>query len=132
MSIDRFTRAYIVAALWSTNDESTPQGGVPLDQNYDESDLAPECLTRMVADCQDFQTANAALLKRAYAHPCYQGTAEYSPVDRAGHDFWLTRNGHGAGYWDRGLGAIGDRLSTVAEVYGDVDLYVGDDGKIYC
>ena len=22
-------------------------------------------------------------------------------VEQAGHDFWLTRNGHGTGFWDR-------------------------------
>lgn len=52
--------------------------------------------------------------------------------DRAGHDFWLTRNGHGAGFWDRGMGKLGDRLADAARAYGSVDLYVGDDKKIYC
>jgi hypothetical protein len=48
-----------------------------------------------------------------------------------GHDFWLTRNRHGAGFWDRGLGALGDRLTSAAHAYGEVDLYVGDDGRLY-
>jgi len=50
----------------------------------------------------------------------------------AGHDYWLTRNGHGAGFWD------GDwpepyaaQLDDSAHAYGTVELYVGDDGKIY-
>lgn len=30
---------------------------------------------------------------------------------QAGRDFWFTRNGHGVGFWDRGLGEIGDLLS---------------------
>jgi hypothetical protein len=50
---------------------------------------------------------------------------------QAGHDFWLTRNGHGAGFWDRGLGDIGDRLSVAARAFGEVNLYVGDDKKLY-
>ena len=29
------------------------------------------------------------------------------PLAQIGHDLWLTRNGHGAGFWDRGLGAQG-------------------------
>ena len=40
------------------------------------------------------------------------------------HDFWLTRNRHGAGFWDRGLGAIGDRLTAMSHTYGSVDLYL--------
>lgn len=51
--------------------------------------------------------------------------------EQAGHDFWLTRNRHGDGFWDRGLGERGERLSDAARVYSSVDLYVGDDGLIY-
>ena len=47
------------------------------------------------------------------------------------HDFWLTGNRHGAGFWDRGYGADGDTLTEAAHGYGDVDLYVGDDGQIH-
>lgn len=32
-----------------------------------------------------------------------------------GHDYWLTRNGHGAGFWDRGLGEVGDKLSELCK-----------------
>jgi hypothetical protein len=56
---------------------------------------------------------------------------QWSGAARAGHDFWLTRNGHGAGFWDRGLGDLGERLSKAAKVYGEVYLYPGDDGKVY-
>jgi hypothetical protein len=44
---------------------------------------------------------------------------------------WLTRNGHGTGFWDRGLGERGDALTKSAESFGDAVLYVGDDGRIY-
>jgi hypothetical protein len=52
-------------------------------------------------------------------------------AEQTGHDFWLTRNGHGAGFWDRGLGEVGDRLTSACRPYGEVDLYVGDDGDLY-
>lgn len=39
-----------------------------------------------------------------------------------GHDFALTRNGHGAGFWDRGYGPVGDRLTDAAESYGEADI----------
>jgi hypothetical protein len=58
---------------------------------------------------------------------CEQWTGE----ERAGHDFWLTRNGHGAGFWDRGLGTLGNRLSAAAKVYSGCDLFVGDDARVY-
>ena len=48
-----------------------------------------------------------------------------------GNDFWLTRNRHGAGFWDRGLEQLGDDLSFWADTFSTVDLYLGDDGLIY-
>lgn len=54
-----------------------------------------------------------------------------TPFECAGHDFWLTRNGHGAGFWDRGLGDLGTRLAMSARAYGSQTLMLGHDGKIY-
>lgn len=50
---------------------------------------------------------------------------------QVGYDFVLTRNGHGAGFWDRGLGEAGDRLTAAAHSYGESGLYVGDDGRLH-
>lgn len=50
---------------------------------------------------------------------------------QAGHDLILTANGHGTGFWDRGHGAIGERLSDAARKLGPVEAYRGDDGLIY-
>lgn len=62
--------------------------------------------------------------------------AEWDDIKRldpgqVGHDFCLTRNGHGAGFWDRGLGELGDRLTAACRPYGTQDGYVGDDGLLY-
>ncbi len=110
--MDVFTRAYIAAALWS----STDLDGTPLDSNYEPRDIAPATLAEMEEDCRDFQAAHASDLENP---------------EQDGHDFWLTRNGHGAGFWDRGYGARGDRLTDAAHVYGGVDLLPGDDGMLY-
>lgn len=45
-------------------------------------------------------------------------------LEQCGHDFILTRNGHGAGFWDRGYGAAGDRLTSAAKAYGEVHATV--------
>lgn len=121
-SLDTFTRAYIEAALWSSTDNSRPDGGDPLDKNYDIEDIAQETLAVIVRDCEDFQRKNPIIF-----------TADGYPfsVAYAGHDFWLTRNGHGAGFWDRGIGAVGEQLTQAAKAYGEFDLYIGDDGLIY-
>ena len=54
---------------------------------------------------------------------------EWKPIERAGHDFALTRNGHGTGFWDRGLGTLGDLLTERAKAFGEQNAFVDDDGK---
>jgi hypothetical protein len=124
-----FLRAYIVCALWSsTGPEEEPYACESLDDIFSADDLAPECLESMRADCDDFIASNEADL---IAYCLEMRSEQWSGEERAGHDFWLTRNGHGAGFWDRGLGDLGERLADAASVYGGVDLYPGDDGLIY-
>lgn len=113
---DIFFDCYVIAALWSSSDDD----GKPLDARFDETDIAPDTLAAMRADCDAFYDANTALMTETGASD-----------EQHGHDFWLTRCGHGAGFWDRGYGPAGDKLSDAARTFGNVDLYVGDDGKIY-
>ena len=116
--------AYMECALWSSNDESDEYGGEPMDKNYCIGDIAEETQAEMEKDCLDF-IEEVGVLYEEYVVKSRYGYEGF------GHDFWLTRNGHGAGFWDRGLGELGDMLSDAAKVYGSYDLYVGDDGKIY-
>jgi len=116
--MDAFTRSYIEAALWSSMDNADDQGGEPLDANHGPDNIAPETLCRMVGDCEAFQQANAEDIA--------------GNLEGAGHDFWLTRNHHGAGFWDGDWPElVGERLTAASHVYGSIDLYVGDDGLIY-
>jgi hypothetical protein len=120
---DQFTQGYIQCALWSSTDDA----GDPLDKNHDWTHLADETLQRMVADCAKFQADNAALLAEV-DYPRNDSTN----LAHAGHDFWLTRCGHGAGFWDGDLPEeLGQALTKASEQFGNVDLYIGDDGKIY-
>lgn len=129
MDLDLFLLGYITAALWSTNDESTPAGGEPFDTNYSRDDLAPETEKAMREDCEEFIADNAADLA-LYAER-YTLAPNYTVDECAGHDFWLTRAHHGVGFGDRGLGDLGDRLTTAAQGFGEFDLYLGDDGQIH-
>lgn len=54
-----------------------------------------------------------------------------SKAGQTGHDFVLTRNGDGAGFWDGDWGDAGDRLTEACQTYGGFNLYAGDDGKLY-
>lgn len=113
-SLDAFTRAYIETALWSSTDDD----GEPLDGLYTIDDIAQDTFTAMIGDCRRFQADNADDIA--------------SDPARAGYDFWLTRNGHGAGFWDGDWPQdAGQRLTVASHVFGPVDLHVGDDGYIY-
>lgn len=122
--ITEFLNGYVAAALWSSIDEF----GEPLDAVFSADDIAPACMDAMRASCLDFIASNSADIN-LYLGVMSDGV--HPSELQAGRDFWLTRNRHGAGFWDRGLGAIGERLSDAARIYGSVDLYVGDDGLIY-
>lgn len=117
--VDDFTAAYIECALWSSvHYEDGEDDGQPMDDLYGADDLAPVARAEIERECAEFVEFNANDLALVDA-------------DRAGHDFWLTRNGHGAGYWDRGLGDLGNRLTAACRPYGESTLYVGQDGQLY-
>lgn len=48
-----------------------------------------------------------------------------------GHNFALSRNRHGAGFFDRGLGSLGDKLQKLADSFGTCELFLQDD-EIFC
>lgn len=134
-ALDDFTRHYLIAALWAETDEE----GEPLDTGRDLSDIADETIDKAVRDCAEFQRLAAPLLARAYEFYRDSGMAAHPDAGSAeacaGHDFLLTRNRHGVGFWDRGMpDDLGHRLTSLIcdeRFFPEVTFYVGDDGKIY-
>lgn len=128
-----FYRSYVGTALWSTNDESDDCGGEPLENNYDESDLSEALRAAMKADCARFYAANSEHIHCDGAPLAndMDGPIGAREAAMAGHDFWLTRVGHGAGFWDGDWpDDIGDILTEASKAFGDVYLYVSDNGEI--
>lgn len=138
LTLDDFTRGYIECALWSSAACGSPQEDAadPADADgqrrgtFDQSfqdcgidELSPALLAHVIADCVQFQDENSAKLALAYTR--YSYSPEWSPESQAGHDFWLTRNGHGTGFWDRGLGLVGADLANVARAWG-VEDWIAD------
>ena len=106
---------YERCALWSSIDEE----GVPLDdERYEYAQWSEAQHRQNLADVSDFLTSNIEHV-RAYI--------EVLGVDfgQVGHDFWLTRNRHGAGFWDRGAaGPAVDALVESSDAWGGVDLFI--------
>ena len=121
-----FIRGYITAALWSSCD-THPETGE--NTQLDTCEWGTGERTKRAQECEDFITYASDLLLQ-YAERASAGT-EFTTWELAGHDFWLTRNGHGAGFWDRGLDQLGDDLTKATKTFGQIDLYLGDDGLVY-
>jgi len=123
---DNFVNSYIKTALYSSNDESDDSGRNPLDDNYCRSDIAEESITEMIYDCRKFLEQYGHMIT---PENCLNGEC----FEHAGRDFWYTRNHHGAGFWDGDWADdVEDLLTKASQTFGGCDLYIGDDGKIYC
>ena len=77
------------------------------EQDYWPDSLSAKYIDEYRSECVDFIFANLEDLLTLTATP-----------SSLGGDFYLTRNRHGAGYWDRGYGTIGKRLTDASQVYG--------------
>ena len=127
--LDNFTKAFLHCGLATENDDRDEAGGEPLDQKYEVANIALSSMEEMIKECAIFQRNHATVLAKAYE--IYKAEPGGSVEGSAGHDFMLTLNGHGAGFWDRGLGEVGDRLTKAAKDVGECNLYVGDDSRIH-
>lgn len=117
--MNNFLYGYIEAAMWASNatDDTTGEEYESL-ESFAVEDLDSESLERMKADCEKFQAENKKLL---------EGLDEVE----AGRDFFFTRCGHGVGYWDRGLGEVGKKLTKACEPWGSIYFWV-ENGKVFC
>lgn len=106
---------YLIACLWS----STDSNDIPLDDQYSIDDISSESKSKAVADITKFLTLAG------------EATDDISS-ESIGHDFWLTRCGHGAGFWDRGYTEVIElKLMQAVENFPNVDAVIGDDNLIY-
>ena len=96
-----FINAYIEAIDFTEcGDSDQPEHGAELDETF---------MRESIIDCLAFCNGIECFLSD-------------DNVVQAGHDFWLTRNGHGAGFWDRPeiYGATYAAVFTkIAETYGE-------------
>lgn len=126
--MDTFTSAYIECALWSSgHSKEGDNEDTPFDKTHSIDDISKSTIIQMIADCEKFQKDNGHLITEEN----YNGSGEYSAEEIAGHHFWLTRNRHGAGFWDGDWKKQPANILTKrSEKFGEFFLYLGDDGKI--
>lgn len=86
-------------------------------------------------DCKGWH--DSAIAEARLACQVFGATADPDDIDAylasgldyrdLGRDIWFSRNGHGAGFFDRDA----DGLQAVAEQMGEVYVCQGDDGFLY-
>ena len=114
---------YLATLLWSEADED----GNPLDQTVDLSDLPEAIWDEAATDLQEF----ADYCLEAIGHDPF----EVFEAGDVAHNFCLSRNGHGAGFFD-GSWLIGERelnqeLQVCAKTFGTYGLAAfEEDGKL--
>lgn len=102
-------------ALWSSTDDY----GFPLDTgNFELSEITKACLDYDLLTFVD----NVLIKLGDTLEDIYDITGQDS--GRVAHDFWLTRNSHGAGFWDGDYDqdGLGDALTILAKEFGECYL----------
>ena len=105
MIADEITTAYIEALYFTDTGDC--------DQPPASAQLTPLCKARAWVECRNFLWAYSELLQACGAS-----------ASQVGHDLWLTRNGHGVGFWDRPEiygEALSEELTRAAKAMGSVD-----------
>lgn len=110
LNIDKILDNYLEAAIW-TNEEDLSKSYTIYDFDDVAKENAKSDIINFVSKAKEFLT----------------GIAE----EQIGHDFWLTRNHHGAGFWDRGYDEnIGEKLTEISHEFKESTV-VEDDGKLF-
>lgn len=133
--IETITKHYLIAMLWTMpGDDNCENPG----DSISLCDLPRETIEDAEYDVKRFIVSCGVLFDMAMQ--CYDdGYGQHPDAGSAeaafGHDFALTRNGHGVGFWDRdseGLPhVLGAALTGVCKGFPERNLYIGDDGKVY-
>jgi hypothetical protein len=130
MILERMVNGYLDCALWSTyaylaDGEEGPQTWE--DRNYSISDISEKGRKQATEDCAAFFEEAEHLLTEDEK----KDTSRYSWQEYFGHSFWLTREGHGAGFLD-GRYENGEALTKLCRPRGTASdsMMLNEDGEI--
>lgn len=118
-----FVGAAMITLLWTETNPDHGAGDHPLLDMYDTEDISEPSKKAFDAECRAFLD----LVAEEMGDDVWEGL---NPDDM-GHLFVLSKNGHGTGFWDCGLGDKGDELHKWAKTFGESMAYVGNDGKVW-
>lgn len=112
--MDQITKGYLECAIWADLPEEEEES------NWTINDFSTESQVTAWNDVGDF-------CAQLQDKKLFDSLLEVSDLEQIGHDFWLTRNGHGTGFWDRNYGELGKKVSEVARKFGECHIFVNND-----
>jgi len=116
---------YLAAVAWATIGTS-PEGEEL--ESLEDYEFSEDANALALIDCTYFVRMALPWLEPACTDSDEESIPDITP-EMAGHDLWLTRCGHGTGFWDRGH-TYGNVLTGICEKMGNIDPYINDKGEI--
>lgn len=133
IDLNTVTRAAVETLLWSESPMTDEDDTESFESHgYTPDDLAPGAVTDIFGAVSGF--VQGADKERPYIWQNVAGTLRMRDGKQLsewiGHNWVLTANRHGAGFWDTGIGDAGTYLTDLAHA-ASYSLYLGDDGRVY-
>lgn len=125
--IDLIVTSQLDSLLWSAGedyDESGEYVGDMWDELYTADDATLELVAQLTEELS-YLASGEITLELWEALKAYREHFGDDWPGQFGHDLALTRNGHGTGFWDRGLGEAGDVLTDWAESLCTLNVFHG-------
>lgn len=96
-----------------------------MEYEYDVSDISDKCIEKMIDECDKFRDMAGDLISQANDN----GMSDSD----IGSDFWLTRNRHGAGFWDGDYGdkELGEKLTDIAHKFSELWPTIDENEEIH-
>lgn len=121
--IDAMVNGYLTCQLWAQRNMDSDDDRM-LDADYGRYDIADEYVDTVADEFRALVAEHPIAVRMFLSH--YDYRSEYADCqDRSalfGHDYYLTREHHGAGFWDRGLsGDLGRYLTDIAHSAGSAE-----------
>lgn len=133
VNLDQMTEGYAICAFWSSQRDGSGAQTLNGERDYSDGEDFDDCTIESLDDTslRAMRLDCIAFVREVQQHglildllrPAYVGC---TPSDYAGHNLWLTRNGHGAGFND-GQYTRGSELQDLARRQAERYLYWNED-----
>lgn len=117
-SLDTFARGYVEAMFFTNGDTGDDRANLLNEWGVER--LTNDSIASIARDCAAFEATIGS--DGRTMREVLDSIEDYDD-DRAGHDFWFTRQGHGVGFWCRDVletDAASILLDTAAHAFGEI------------